>query len=135
MTHSNDPSDALAARHFSRLLGFRHVHAADGEAHVEADPTPDHCNQGGTIHGGFLAALLDTTTGWAVHTRLPAGTAAPHVHLSIQYVRAARPGTTLVCHGRAISAGRRSGATEAEITQDGAVIARAVGTHAVLSPP
>jgi len=134
VTHSTDPNAQLAPRHFSRLLGFRHVHAADGESHVEADPTPDHCNQHGIVHGGFLAALLDTTTGWAVHTKLPAGTAAPHVHLSIQYVRAAVPGTTLVCRGRAISAGRRSGSTEAEITQDGVVVARAVGTHAVLEP-
>jgi acyl-CoA thioesterase len=134
VTHSTDPSAGLAPRHFSRLLGFRHIQAADGESLVEADPTPDHCNQHGIVHGGFLAALLDTTTGWAVHTKLPAGTAAPHVHLSIQYVRAAVPGTTLVCRGRAISAGRRSGATEAEITQDGVVVARAVGTHAVLAP-
>jgi acyl-CoA thioesterase len=131
VTHTSDP---LAPRHFSRLLGFRYVHAEDGEAVVEGDPTEDHCNQHGIVHGGFLAALLDTTTGWAVHTRLPAGTAAPHVHLSIQYVRAATPGTTLVCRGRVISAGRRSGATEAEITQGAAVIARAVGTHAVLPP-
>jgi acyl-CoA thioesterase len=131
VTHASDP---LAPRHFSRLLGFRYVHAADGDAHVEADPTEDHCNQHGIVHGGYLAALLDTTTGWAVHTRLPDGTAAPHVHLSIQYVRAAVPGTALVCRGRAISAGQRSGATEAEITQNGAVVARAVGTHAVLQP-
>jgi len=131
VTHSSDPRQP---RHFSRLLGFRYVHAADGTAHVEGDPTEDHCNGHGIVHGGYLAALLDTTTGWAVHTRLPDGVAAPHVHLSIQYVRAASPGTTLVCHGRAVTAGRRSGATEAEITQDGAVIARALGTHAVLPP-
>ena len=131
MTHASDP---LAPRHVSRLLGFRYVHAADGDARVEADPTEDHCNQHGIVHGGYLAALLDTTTGWAVHTKLPEGTAAPHVHLSIQYVRAAVPGTTLVCQGRAVSAGRRSGATEAEITQGGVVVARAMGTHAVLEP-
>jgi uncharacterized protein (TIGR00369 family) len=129
-----DGSDSLAPRHFSRLLGFRYVHAADGQAHVEADPTEDHCNQHGIVHGGYLGALLDTTTGWALHSALPAGTAAPHAHLSIQYVRAATAGVPLVCHGRAISAGRRSGSTEAEITQDGTVIARAVGTHTVLPP-
>ena len=127
-------SDELAPRHFSRLLGFRYVHAADGEALVEADPTEDHCNQHGIVHGGYLGALLDTTTGWAVHSRLPAGTAAPHVHLSIQFVRGATAGSTLVGRGRAVSAGSRSAASEAEIMQDGAVVARAVGTHAVLPP-
>jgi len=117
---------------FSALLGFRYVSVDDQEAVVEADPGPEHCNGGGIVHGGFLASLLDTTTGWAVHARVPEGTAAPHVHLSVQYVRAAVPGTTLVCRGRCIGVGGRIGSTEAELTQGGVVVARAVGTHAVL---
>ena len=72
---------------FSALLGFRYVSIDEVESVVEADPGPEHCNGGGIVHGGFLASILDTTTGWAVHARLPEGTAAPHVHLSIQYVR------------------------------------------------
>ena len=96
-------------------------------------PGPQHCNGGGIVHGGYLASLLDTATGWAVHARVPAGTSAPHVHLSVQYVRAAVPGSTLVCRAHCISVGGRIGSTEAEITQHGRVVARAVGTHAVLS--
>jgi uncharacterized protein (TIGR00369 family) len=117
---------------FSALLGFRYISVDEHEAVVEADPGPEHCNGGGIVHGGFLAALLDTTTGWAVHARVPAGVAAPHVALSIQYVRAAVPGVTLVCRGRAAGVGRRIGSTDAEITQDGRVVARAVASHAVL---
>jgi acyl-CoA thioesterase len=120
---------------FSALLGFRYVGVDDAQAVVEADPGPEHCNGGGIVHGGFLASLLDTTTGWAVHARVPAGAAAPHVHLSIQYVRAAVPGKTLVCLGRCVMVGGRIGSTEAEVVQDGVVVARAVGTHAVLAPP
>ena len=118
---------------FSALLGFRYISVDAEEAVVEADPGPEHCNGGGIVHGGLLASLLDTTTGWAVHARVPAGTAAPHVHLSVQYVRAAVPGVTLVCRARCLSVGSRIGSTEAEVTQDGVVIARAAGTHAVLS--
>src|SRR4051812_11896952 len=117
---------------FSALLGFRYVSVDEVGSVVEADPGPEHCNGGGIVHGGFLASVLDTTTGWAVHARLPEGTAAPHVHLSVQYVRAAVPGKTLVCRGRCVSVGGRIGSTEAELTQDGVVVARAVGTHAVL---
>ncbi len=57
---------------------------------------------------------------------------APHVQLTIQYVRAALPGETLVCAARAVNVGRRIGSTEAEITQGGRIIARAVASHAVL---
>jgi uncharacterized protein (TIGR00369 family) len=136
MTERRDPHDEQPTPGpFSAVLGFRFVGVDDVEAVVEADPGPEHCNSVGIVHGGFLASLLDTTTGWAVHARVPEDTAAPHVHLSIQYVRAAVPGTTLVCRGRCVTVGGRIGSTEAEITQDGVVVARAVGTHAVLRKP
>jgi acyl-CoA thioesterase len=135
MTEPLDPhADGTTPGPFSALLGFRYIAVSADEAVVEADPGPEHCNGGGIVHGGFLASLLDTTTGWAVHALVREGDAAPHVHLSVQYVRAAVPGVTLVCRGRCVGVGRRVGSTEAEITQDGRVVARAVGTHAVLAP-
>lgn len=127
--------DVPAPGPFSALLGFRYLSIDDGVAVVEADPGPEHCNGGGIVHGGFLSALLDTTTGWAVHAHVEPGVAAPHVQLSVQYVRAARPGAVLVCRGSALSVGRRIASAEAEISQDGRVIARAVASHAVLAPP
>jgi acyl-CoA thioesterase len=116
------------------MLGFRLVSADAEGAVMEATPGPDHVNGGGILHGGYLSALLDSTTGWAVHAALPGRQAAPHLHLSVQYVRPGRAGTPLVCRGRCIRAGRSVAAAEAEITQDGVVIARAVTSHAVLGP-
>ena len=136
MTEERDPhADGPTPGPFSALLGFRYVSVDETEAVVEADPGAEHCNGGGIVHGGFLASLLDTTTGWAVHARVRPGTAAPHVHLTVQYVRAAHPGATLVCRARCETVGTRIGSTEGEIVQDGVVVARAVGTHAVLTPP
>jgi acyl-CoA thioesterase len=132
--HALQP-DVPAPGPFSALLGFRYISLDDGVAVVEADPAPEHLNGGGIVHGGFLSALLDTTTGWAVHAHVEPGVAAPHVQLSIQYVRAALPGSTLVCRGTALAVGRRIASAEAEITQDGRVIARAVASHAILAPP
>jgi acyl-CoA thioesterase len=40
-----------------------------------------------------------------------------------------------VCRGRSVAVGGRIGSTEAEVTQGGVVVARAVGTHAVLGRP
>jgi acyl-CoA thioesterase len=117
---------------FSRLLGFRLVELVDDGAVMEADPGPEHCNGGGILHGGYLSALLDSATGWAVHSRVAAGTPAPHVQLTVQYVRAGLPGSTLVCRARCITAGRRVASAEAEITQGGRVVARAMTSHAVL---
>ncbi len=117
---------------FSRSLGFDLVEADEHGARIEATPRPEHANGGGIVHGGYLAALLDSTTGWAVHASLPPRALAPHTTLSIQYLRAAVVGVPLVCVGRCVRAGRRVAAAEAEITQGGEVVARAMTSHARL---
>jgi acyl-CoA thioesterase len=80
---------------FARLLVFTYVRADAHEAVVEVMPLLEHCNEYGRVHGGFLASLLDTTTGWAVHVVLPEAMAAPHFELTIQYLNAAVPGIML----------------------------------------
>ena len=120
---------------FSRSLGFELIAADESGARIEATPGPEHANGGGIVHGGYLAALLDSTTGWAVHASFPPGVAAPHLTLSVQYVRAAMLGEKLVCTGTCMRAGRRVAAAEAEVTQGGQVIAKAMTTHARLDLP
>ena len=117
---------------FPHLLGFTYVRSSPDEAVVEVMPRAEHCNERGTLHGGFLASLLDTTTGLALHAVLPAGTTAPHFQLTVQYLNAGVAGVMLTCVGRVTKSGRRIGATDAEVVQDGRVIARAVGSHVVL---
>jgi acyl-CoA thioesterase len=130
-----DEAQRIGPGPFAAHLGFRVVRADREGAVIEADPRPEHLNGGGIVHGGYLTALLDSATGWAVHAHVPVGVAAPHVQLSVQYVRAAVAGSVLVCEGRCVASGRRIASAEAEITQDGRIIARAVTTHAVLGAP
>jgi acyl-CoA thioesterase len=129
---STPETAASRPRSFAHLLGFTYVRADANEAVVDVMPQPEHCNERGIVHGGFLAALLDTTTGLAIHHVLPDGTAAPHFQLTVQYLNAAVPGITLTCVGRATKSGRRAAATDAEILQDGRVVARAIASHVVL---
>ena len=117
---------------FAAHLGFRVVRADEDGSLIEADPGPEHLNGGGIVHGGYISSLLDTTTGWAVHARITPGDAAPHVQISVQFIRAALAGTPLVCRARCISSGRRMATAEGEITQGDRVIARAASTHAIL---
>jgi uncharacterized protein (TIGR00369 family) len=116
---------------FAALLGFRAVELGPEGVVVEAMPGPDHVNDGGIVHGGFLAALLDSATGWAVHANVEAGVAVPHLQLNVQYLRAGLPGTPVVCRARCVTTGRRVFTAEAEITQAGRVVARATTTNLV----
>ncbi len=129
---STPDAAATRPRSFAHLLGFTYVRADAHEAAIEVMPLPEHCNERGNVHGGFLSALLDTTTGWAIHVVVPDGTVTPHLQLTVQYLNAAVPGITLRCVGRATKSGRRTAATDAEIFQDGKVIARAIASHVVL---
>lgn len=117
---------------FSASLGFVYVKADGDGAVVEVDPEPRHCSERGAVHGGLLAALIDTTTSLALHAALPGGETAPHVGLQVQYLSAALPGTPLRCEARAVKSGRRLGATEAEVFQGDRLVARGTGTHLVL---
>ena len=47
-----------------------------------------HYNPIGTVHGGWIATLLDSCVGCAVHSTLPAGKAYTTAELKVNYVRA-----------------------------------------------
>jgi acyl-CoA thioesterase len=117
---------------FTAHLGLRLVSADADGAVMEADPGAEHCNGGAILHGGYLSALLDSATGWAVHAADDSEAGWPHVQISVQFVRAALPGEPLVCTARCLSKGRRIATAEGEIRQRGRVVARATSTHAAL---
>ena len=116
---------------FSEHLGFRLVECDTEYVVLAGTPGPEHCNSGGIVRGGYLAALLDSATGWAVHANVDAGVAVPHLQLAVQYLRAAVPGEQVECHARCVTSGRRVFTAEAHVTQAGRLIAKASTTHLV----
>jgi uncharacterized protein (TIGR00369 family) len=54
----------------------------------QGTPLLRHYNPLGTVHGGWIATLLDSCVGCAVHTTLAAGRAYTTAELKINYVRA-----------------------------------------------
>jgi acyl-CoA thioesterase len=120
-------ADALA-----RHLGFQLVEVEPGAVQTTATPDSEHLNAGGIVHGGFLSALADWSTGAAAHSAVPDGHYVPHSSLAMQYLKVARPGIELRCAARCLSATRKAASAEAEIRQGDVVIARALSTHVVV---
>jgi hypothetical protein len=52
-------------------LGFRLVEAEEGLAVFEGEPGEHLFNPMGTVHGGYMATILDSALGTAVLTALP----------------------------------------------------------------
>ena len=56
-----------------KTLSFRLVEVGDGFAVFEGEPGPHVLSPTGTVHGGWALTLIDSATGCAAHTLLPAG--------------------------------------------------------------
>src|SRR6266571_1160639 len=75
----------------TRHLGIRMTAAEPGHLTAELPLDPDiHANLNGTVHGGVLATLADTTLSCAFGTTLEDGEEVATLELKINYLRPAR---------------------------------------------
>jgi uncharacterized protein (TIGR00369 family) len=108
-------------------LDFDLREVAEGRAVFGCHPTEAHYNPIGMVHGGLPATLLDSATGCAVHTTLPAGTGYATVSLQVELLRPLTSATGPVrCEGRVVHRGSRMAIAEGEVIgeRDGKVYAR-----------
>ncbi len=85
---------------------------------------PEFLNRHGTVQGGFLAAMLDSTTAVAVLATLAEAETVVTTELSVSYLRPAAPGA-LTGVGRVLERGDRDARSEGEILDaSGRVLAR-----------
>jgi uncharacterized protein (TIGR00369 family) len=125
------PGPAMA-----RTLNFDLVEVGEGLAIFEGEPTEAFLNPMGGVHGGWALSMIDSATGCAGHTTLPAGHRFTSIETKVNFVRAITPQTGKVrCEGRVISAGRTIITTEAKLTDAGGkVLAHGTSTLLVLKP-
>lgn len=96
-----------------KTLDLHPVSAEEGFVVFEGSPTQAVYNPLGSVHGGYVATLLDTVMGCAVHSRLQAGQGYTTLELKIAYHRALTDFEwTRPCGGRVISFGRRAAFAE-----------------------
>lgn len=111
------------------LLGLTEV--ALGPGVVRCDLTVDerHRNIQGVTHGSVPTALLDTAMGHALSGLLAPDEFCSTTQLSIQFLKASRPGDVLRATGRVSKRGRRIAYLEGScVNGAGDEVARAHGT-------
>src|SRR6478735_7004663 len=100
----------------SSTLDFADFVVERGTVTVELDPAEFHMNPLGTVHGGVIAALLDTACGCAVHTTLPAGIGYTSLDLNTRFLRPVRAGAGRIrCIGTVLNAGSRTATAEGRL--------------------
>ena len=119
----------------SQALTFWLVEVGDGFAAFEGEPGPHLLNPMGTVHGGWALTLIDSATGCAGLTVLPAGTGYTTIETKGNLSRPITPGTGRVrAEGRIVSQGRQIISCEAWVRdREGRVLAHGTSTLMVLS--
>ncbi|OFV87682.1 MAG: hypothetical protein A3J75_03015 [Acidobacteria bacterium RBG_16_68_9] len=86
----------------------------------------------GTVHGGAIAALIDTALGIVVACQLTPESRTVTHELNINYISFSR-GPTLLCRARVLRLGRAVASVEAEVISEegGALVAKALGTFGI----
>jgi uncharacterized protein (TIGR00369 family) len=118
------------------LLDMSLIEVEPGRALFKLEPGEYQFNTIGSVHGGVLATLLDSTMGCAVHAMLPAGTGYTTLELKVNFLRRVTGETgSLRCEGSVIHLGRNVATAEARITDGEArLVAHATTTCLVIRP-
>ena len=106
------------------------VEATLEHAVFQGRPQMRHYNPLGSVHGGWIATLLDSCVGCAVHVRLPAGKGYTTAELKVNYVRAVTEKVGLVrAIGSVIHMGGRMATADGRLVgPDGKLYAHASTT-------
>ena len=118
----------------SATLGFTLAEVEDGRAVFLGESSDRILNPLGIVHGGWALTLIDSCTGCAAHTTLPAGVGYTSVETKVNFVRAITPETGQVrAEGTVIARGRTIITTEGKLTDSrGRLLAHGTSTIMVL---
>jgi uncharacterized protein (TIGR00369 family) len=112
---------------FSELMGFEVEKLFAGGAVVSMRTEDHHRQIHNVMHGGVLAALADTAAAIAAYTVVPRGAEVVTVELKINYLLPVAAGK--VCaEGRVLRAGRNFVVVECDVTNQEAMVAKALMT-------
>ena len=119
----------------SQTLTFWLVEIGEGFAAFEGEPGDHLLNPMGTTHGGWAMTLIDSATGCAGYSLLPAGAGFRTIETKVNLSRPITSDTGRVrAEAHVVSQTRQIISTEARVTaRDGRILAHGTSTLMVVS--
>lgn len=118
------------------LVGAELIGVRPGEVRVRLEPGERHYDQSGAVQAGILAALTDTASGYAIHTRVPLGVRCATLELQVSSIRPVTAATgPITIVGRAVRVGSRIATGEARIEDGQGALYMLMSTTFIVLPP
>ncbi len=120
---------ALNDSPYYRYINMRVVEFTDTGSVMEMDVIPEHKNIWGTVHGGAVASLVDSSCGTAMAPVMRGEAAVVTLDLKVQLLRPVREGS-LKAVSKVVHVGKRIVISECEVYNDeGKLAARGSSIH------
>lgn len=116
-----------------RLMNIALLECSEGRTSFKGRPGFEHYNPIATVHGGWIATMLDAAMASCIHTMLPAGTGFATAEFKVNIIRPLTEGTgDVLCEGKVIHFGRTIATSEGRLfTSAGKLLAHGVETCAI----
>jgi uncharacterized protein (TIGR00369 family) len=122
----------FAGGEFSAWMGLELAAIADGLSEVRLHLKAHHLNPGGIVHGGVVAAILDSACGLAHRTQIGFDSSHVTIQLHVTYLKPVREGL-VIARGTSLQSGQRVGHAEAALYDtEERVLARADATFMIV---
>lgn len=129
MSNSDEPASTPPVENpFGDLVGLEFTDLEAGASTCELAVGDRHRNPYGTVHGGVLYTMADTGMGAALFAGLGPEEVCATIEIKMNHLQPVRTGR-LVCETRVIERGSSVAHLESVVSNDGDVVARAVGTY------
>ena len=126
---------ALETVPFAKLLGIKLDSVEPGHAVLSMEVRPELKQNNGIVHGGAIAALIDSAMAFAIIPLLAEKERTTTVDLTIHYMRPLTTGISRAS-ARVVRAGRRVITVSAELfNHEDKLAATALSTYLRLDPP
>jgi uncharacterized protein (TIGR00369 family) len=116
-------------------LDYTLVEVEEGRAVFEGKPAEWQYSPAGTVHGGWMATLLESAMGAAVQSSLPAGFGFTTIDIQIRYVRPLGIEVPLVrAEGHALHVGKRIASADGRLVDPEGKLYATATTSCIVTP-
>ncbi|HEX8774729.1 MAG TPA: PaaI family thioesterase [Pyrinomonadaceae bacterium] len=107
---------------FVHLLGMELEEVERGAATIRMEVADRLRRNGGIVHGGAIASLMDSAAAFAIMTLLEPGKSTTTIDLTIHYLRPLLKGQARA-HARVVRSGRRVTVVSVDVMNESEVVA------------